>query len=96
MDLGNTLHYSDSVISLAVPIFVIVMVFATRRVALSLLLGIVLGGILSFYHEPLNILFYIYKKISSVFYSFDDSGKFSISYSSVYVFGFLILLGIFM
>lgn len=94
MDLGNALHYSDSVISLAVPIFVIVMVFATRRVALSLLLGIVLGGILSFYHEPLNILFYIYKNISSVFYSFDDSGKFSISYSSVYVFGFLILLGI--
>lgn len=94
MNLENAITYSDSILSLAVPIFVIVMVFVTRRVALSLLLGIVLGGVLAFYHEPLNILIYTYKNISSVFYSFDESGKFSISYSSVYVFGFLILLGI--
>lgn len=94
MDLGNALHYSDSIISLAVPVFVIVMVFATRKVALSLLLGIVLGGILAFYHEPLNILLYVYKNISSVFYSFDENKNFSVSYSSIYVFGFLVLLGI--
>lgn len=94
MNLENAINYSDSILSLAVPIFVIVMVFITRKVALSLLLGILLGGVLSYYHQPLNILLYVYENISSVFYSFDDSGNFSISYSSVYVFGFLILLGI--
>ncbi len=94
MNLENAINYSDSIISLVVPLFVIIMVFVTRRVALSLLLGITLGGVLSFYHEPLNIALYVYKNISSVFYSFNDSGDFSISYSSVYVFGFLILLGI--
>ena len=94
MDLDNAVHYSDSIISLAVPIFVIVMVFATRKVALSLLLGITLGGILVFYNEPLKILLYVYKNISSVFYFFDENKNFIINYNSIYVFGFLILLGI--
>lgn len=88
------INYSDSAFSLLVPLFVIFMVFITRRVALSLLLGILLGGIMLFYNDPLNILLYIYKNLSSVFYSFDDDGKFVPSFSSIYVFGFLILLGI--
>ena len=94
MDLGNAANYSDSILSLSVPLFVIFMVIVTKKVALSLLLGIALGGILAFYHEPLKILFYIYKNISSVFYSFDENGEFIVSFHSIYVFLFLILLGI--
>ncbi|RAX54111.1 sodium:proton antiporter [Helicobacter sp. 16-1353] len=88
------MDYSNSILSLLVPIVVIVMVFVTRRVALSLLVGILLGGIMMFYNDIINIPVYVYKNISSVFYTFDENDKLIISFSSVYIFGFLILLGI--
>lgn len=84
---------SDSPLSLLVPLVVIALVFITRRVALSLLCGIALGGILLFYNEPLQILIYVYKNLSAVFYS-TENGAISANLNSIYVFGFLILLGI--
>ena len=84
---------SDLPLSLLVPLVVIALVFITRRVALSLLCGIALGGILLFYNEPLQILIYVYKNLSAVFYS-TENGAISANLNSIYVFGFLILLGI--
>lgn len=94
MEISAVLNYSNSPLSLLVPLLVIIMVIITRRVALSLLLGILLGGILLFYNNPLDIFSYVYKNISAVFYSFNEENKLIVSFSSVYVFGFLILLGI--
>ncbi len=87
------INYSDSIFSLLVPLVVIVMVFITRKVALSMIAGIVLGGIMLFFNEPLQILVYVYNRITSVFYTFDNS-TLDINFDSVYVFGFLIVLGI--
>lgn len=83
----------DSALSIVVPVFVIAMVFITRRVALSLLFGILIGGVLLYYKEPLEILLYVYKHISSVFYEVKDS-SIVLNFDSIYVFGFLIILGI--
>ena len=81
-----------SALSLLVPIFVIVMVLVTRKVALSLLLGILIGGIIIYYPSPLSILSYSYEKISSVFYSVEE-GALAINFGSLYIFAFLIMLG---
>ncbi|RDU65450.1 sodium:proton antiporter [Helicobacter sp. MIT 14-3879] len=86
-------NLSDSPLSLLVPLCVITLVFITRRVALSLLCGILLGGILLFYNKPLEILIYVYKNLSSIFYTIEDS-KISINFSNIYVFGFLVILGV--
>lgn len=91
--MESSINYSTSFLSLLVPLFVVAMVFITRRVALSLLLGILLGGIMLFYNEPIKIIQYVYFNISNVFYSFEDSA-FSLNLSNIYIFGFLILLGI--
>ena len=84
---------SDSPLSLLVPLVVIALVFITRRVALSLLCGIALGGIVLHYDSPLQILLYIYKNLASVFYT-AESSAISVNFDSIYVFGFLIILGI--
>lgn len=84
---------ADSALSLLVPVAVIALVFITRKVALSLFLGIALGGILLFYNEPLQIFSYIYKNIAGVFYT-RENGEISANLSSIYVFGFLIILGV--
>ncbi|WP_104759624.1 Na+/H+ antiporter NhaC family protein [Helicobacter bizzozeronii] len=82
-----------SLISLLVPVFVIVMVIFTKRVALSLLSGIVLGSLIMTEGHLSEVLIYIYHKISAVFYRVDENGI-QINSSSVYVFLFLIILGI--
>ncbi|PAF41620.1 Na+/H+ antiporter NhaC family protein [Helicobacter sp. 11S02596-1] len=92
--------YADSALSLLVPVCVIGLVFLTRRVVLSLFLGIVLGGIMMSYHDFWGIFAYVYDKISSVLYTIEPASTTStlphiqISWWSVYVFGFLIILGI--
>ncbi|PAF41326.1 Na+/H+ antiporter NhaC family protein [Helicobacter sp. 11S03491-1] len=92
------MDYAHSALSLLVPVCVIVMVFLTKRVVLSLLLGVVLGGVMVSYDNFIGIFVYIYEKISSVLFSIqhNQEGKTSlvISWESVYVFGFLIILGI--
>ncbi|MDA3967001.1 MULTISPECIES: Na+/H+ antiporter NhaC family protein [Helicobacter] len=80
--------YVDSALSLVVPLVVILLVLITRQVVLSLFVGIVLAGFMlkdSFFES----LEYVYSSISSVFYSDGE-----VSVSSLYVFLFLVLLGI--
>ncbi|WP_104707325.1 Na+/H+ antiporter NhaC family protein [Helicobacter ailurogastricus] len=82
-----------SVYSLAVPFLVIFMVIFTKRVALSLFSGIVLGALLITDGRLGSLLSYIYSKISAVFYTSSPSG-FQPNLSSLCVFGFLITLGV--
>lgn len=82
--------YADSAWSLAVPLCVIVLVFLTRRVVLSLLVGIVLAGILMTF-SPMGTVEYAFFKILDVFYERESS---ELNLSSFYVFGFLIVLGV--
>ncbi len=80
---------ADSALSLLVPISVILLVFLTRKIAISLLIGIALGGILLHFREPLQIFVYVFEKVAGVFY-----GDGAVNLDSVYVFGFLVLLGV--
>ncbi|TLD84436.1 Na+/H+ antiporter NhaC family protein [Helicobacter sp. MIT 11-5569] len=80
--------YADSALSLVVPIVVIILVFVTKRVVLSLFVGIVIAGIM-LKDSVFSIASYVFSTISSVFYS---NGE--VQSSAIYVFGFLILLGI--
>ncbi len=86
--------YADSALSLVVPVVTIALVFLTRRVVLSLFLGIVLASIMLHYHNSIiEILIYIYKHIASVFYEYQND-TLIINAQSLYVFGFLFILGI--
>ncbi len=85
--------YSDSAFSLIVPLCVIVLVFFTRKIILSLFIGIVIAGILMGLRNSLDthlvfyVLNYVYENLVGVFYNKD-----SIKLSNIYVFGFLFLL----
>ncbi|WP_394964862.1 Na+/H+ antiporter NhaC family protein [uncultured Helicobacter sp.] len=85
--------YAHSALSLLVPLVTIALVFLTRRVVLSFLLGIVLASIMLHYQNPLEVFVYAYKHIASVFYTYQDDGLI-INAQSLYVFGFLFILGI--
>lgn len=85
--------YADSALSLVVPLAVIALVFITRRVTLSLFCGIVIAAVMM--SDSLSsALGYIWGHISGVFYSIDESGKIELASNGLYVFGFLLILGI--
>ncbi|STQ86650.1 Na+/H+ antiporter NhaC family protein [Helicobacter muridarum] len=98
--------YADSAFSLVIPIFVITMVIITKRIVLSLFVGICLSGIMvgfagsilygmqiNWNENILHSLFYVYHSISGVFYSVSENGV-DIELSNFYVFGFMFILGI--
>ncbi|AFI04751.1 Na+/H+ antiporter NhaC family protein [Helicobacter cetorum] len=87
-----------SALSLIVPVSVIVMVVLTKRVALSLFVGILASAFLLYSLDFFSILEYVYQKITSVFYTYKSDAsnhkRLEFNLSNLYVFGFLILLGI--
>lgn len=85
--------YADSALSLVVPLVVIALVFITRRVTLSLFCGIVIAAVMMS-DSVSTSLGYIWGHISGVFYSIDESGKIELASNGLYVFGFLLILGI--
>lgn len=98
--------YADSAFSLIIPIFVIAMVIITKRIVLSLFVGICLSGIMVGFADSilhgmqinwneniLHSLSYAYHSISSVFYSVSENGV-DIELSNFYVFGFMFILGV--
>lgn len=88
------MNYSDTFFSLFVPLVVIMLVLLSKRIVLSLFVGIVLGGIMMHYKEPLQIFSYVYEKISSVFYEYSSEGGLIANWGGIYVFLFLLSLGI--
>lgn len=87
------MDYSGTFFSLLVPLTVIALVLLSRRIVLSLFVGIILGGILMHYQNPLEVFSYVHQKISSVFYSYDKD-VLQPNWYGIYVFLFLITLGV--
>ncbi|MCE3047557.1 Na+/H+ antiporter NhaC family protein [Helicobacter kayseriensis] len=87
------MNYSDTFFSLLVPLVVIGLVLLSKRIVLSLFVGIVLGGVMMHYENPIEIFDYVYQKVSSVFYSY-KGGTLEANWYGIYVFLFLIILGI--
>ncbi len=80
-----------SILSLLVPVVVIAMVVFTKRVALSLFCGIVLGAWLVS-DGLVSTLQLTYAKLSAVFYT--STPSFALNTNSLYIFAFLVILGI--
>ncbi len=80
--------YADSALSLVVPLCVIALVFITRKVIFSLFAGIVLASLM-LNDSLIKIMQYLFETIAGVFYSEGE-----VQSNALYVFGFLILLGI--
>ncbi|WP_187935646.1 Na+/H+ antiporter NhaC family protein [Helicobacter pylori] len=80
--------------SLIVPLIVILMVVFTKRVALSLFTGILASAVLMHSLHLSQLVEYIYHKITSVFYTYEPEKGLNFNLSNLYVFGFLIFLGI--
>ncbi|WRF37997.1 Na+/H+ antiporter NhaC family protein [Helicobacter pylori] len=83
-----------SALSLIVPFSVILMVVFTKRVALSLFVGILVSAVLMHSLHLSQLVEYIYHKITSVFYTYEPEKGLIFNLSNLYVFGFLIFLGI--
>ncbi|MGL2629791.1 Na+/H+ antiporter NhaC family protein [Helicobacter pylori] len=80
--------------SLIVPLSVILMVVFTKRVALSLFVGILVSAVLMHSLHLSYIVEYAYIKITSVFYTYEPEKGLHFNLSNLYVFGFLIFLGV--
>ncbi|WRB42096.1 Na+/H+ antiporter NhaC family protein [Helicobacter pylori] len=80
--------------SLIVPLSVILMVVFTKRVALSLFVGILVSAVLMHSLHLSYIVEYAYTKITSVFYTYEPEKGLHFNLSNLYVFGFLIFLGV--
>lgn len=88
------MDYSDSILSLLVPICIIFMVITTKKVWFSLLSGIIVGALLMHANDGFSsVLYYIYHSISSTLYEYKDN-SFSLNTWNIQVFGFLLILGI--
>lgn len=90
--------YADSALSLVVPLSVIALVFITRRVVLSLFSGVVIAAVMMAQSWQ-EVLPYVWEHVSGVFYEREFSGQdfwseIHIKTNSLYVFGFLLILGI--
>ncbi|GAA8003162.1 Na+/H+ antiporter NhaC family protein [Helicobacter pylori] len=83
-----------SALSLIVPFSVILMVVFTKRVVLSLFVGILVSAVLMHSLHLSQLVEYIYHKITSVFYTYEPEKGLHFNLSNLYVFGFLIFLGV--
>lgn len=81
-------------LNLLVPLSVFVLVFWTRRIILSLVVGILVGALVVNLQTPLEIPAYILKKVLSVFYYANDSGGLETNWYAIYIFIFLLMLGV--
>lgn len=89
------MDYSNSFLSLLVPLCIIIMVIFTKRVALSLFSGIVLGCILIHIDDGLwAIISSSYHSVSSTIYEYDQKDGFALNLWNLQVFGFLFILGV--
>lgn len=80
------------IISFVIPLGILVCIVLTRKVILSMVLGIVVGGVSLHWGEFVGLLHYFYYRFASVFYSF---GTHTFKSNTLYLFAFLLLLGVF-
>lgn len=94
--------YADSALSLVVPLAVIALVLLLRRITLCLFLGIIIAGVMMS-SDIWEFVRYVYLRISGVFYEVNSvpntlenlsaQSEIIIKSNSLYVFGFLLILG---
>lgn len=91
---GRTMiDYASSPLSIIPPLLALALAIITRRVLLSLSLGIVVGAILLHLEQPLKALWYIKDQITALLYSAED-GAIALNWDTLNILIFLILLGI--
>lgn len=83
----------ESLLSIALPSVVLLLVFLTKRLIFSLGVGLLLGAIFVKYQTPLQIPQYLLSKFLSVF-RYIDGGEVHINWYAIHIFIFLALLGI--
>ncbi|MEC4726892.1 Na+/H+ antiporter NhaC family protein [Shewanella sp. D64] len=84
----TTLSYADSALSLLPPVVAILLAIVTRRVLLSLGVGIILGAVLITDFSAVDTGQYLAKQVTGLFW---DDG--SLNSWNLYLLGFLVLLG---
>ncbi|MGO1296209.1 MAG: Na+/H+ antiporter, partial [Vibrio sp.] len=84
----NLIDFSTSPLSLLPPVVALSLAIITRRVLVSLGVGIVLGALLLADYSFTNIVIYIWHKVTAVFVSDGSLNTWNMS-----ILGFLILLG---
>ncbi|MDO4435234.1 MAG: Na+/H+ antiporter NhaC family protein [Cardiobacteriaceae bacterium] len=87
------IDYASSPLSIIPPILALTLAIITRRVLLSLSIGIITGAVMLHMNEPFKALSYIKDQVSSLVYSVED-GQFSLNWDTLNILIFLILLGI--
>ncbi|QLB13209.1 transporter (NhaC family) [Bisgaardia hudsonensis] len=90
MELVN---YSTSVWSIVPPILALLLAIVTRRVILSLSLGIIIGSLMLSDFNIMNTLSYLLKSVSSLVYSTEE-GSIAFNWDTINIILFLVLLGI--
>lgn len=84
----TVISYADSVLSLLPPVVAIALAIITRRVLISLGLGIVLGGLLLNQFSPLATGEFVVSRVKGLFWSTEGANSWNL-----YILGFLIVLG---
>lgn len=84
----TVINFADSALSLLPPVVAIVLAIFTRKVLLSLGVGILIGSLLLTNFNVIDSVNYLFQKVTSLFWR--DNG---LNSWNVYILGFLILLG---
>ena len=87
MSLAN---YTDSALSLLPPLVAIVLAIVSKRVLLSLGMGILVGAILLNIHAPLDTASFLFTSVTKLFWNIDDN---ALNKWNIYILGFLLILG---
>ncbi|MGQ0286131.1 Na+/H+ antiporter NhaC family protein [Pasteurellaceae bacterium 22721_9_1] len=88
------LDFSTSIWSVVPPVLALSLAIITRRVLLSLSLGILIGSLMLSDGSISTAFSYLTDRVSSLLYSFDENGQFALNDSNVHIIIFLLLLGI--
>ncbi|MGL5391127.1 MAG: Na+/H+ antiporter NhaC family protein, partial [Shewanella sp.] len=84
----TVISYADSALSLLPPVVAIALAIISRRVLLSLGLGIVLGGLLLNQFSPVATTQYLVSRVNGLFWSAEGVNAWNL-----YILGFLLVLG---
>ncbi|WP_439327723.1 Na+/H+ antiporter NhaC family protein [Lonepinella sp. BR2357] len=91
MDL---IDFSSSIWSVVPPLLALGLAIITRKVLLSLSIGIIVGALMLTNAQVGSTLSYLFERVSSLIYEVDEQGQFAFNDSNLHIILFLLLLGI--
>ncbi|MDU8923878.1 Na+/H+ antiporter NhaC family protein [Pasteurellaceae bacterium LIM206] len=86
--------FSTSIWSIVPAVLALTLAIVTRRVLLSLSLGILVGALMLTGGSVIDMLAYLGDRISSLAYGYDENGVFELNSNNINILIFLLLLGI--